>query len=83
MKSFDVPCEVGGRRGTFRIHIGRPTPGLPPLHFQATWLWETHRGTIDSAVLETLEELLALAEQKGFSFEDLCAKTFQGKKEEG
>jgi Domain of unknown function (DUF2610) len=82
MKSFDVPCEVGGQRGTFRIQVGQPAPGLPPLHFQAAWLWETHRGTIDPAVLTTLEKLLALAEREGLSFEDLCARAFQGRNEE-
>lgn len=80
MKSFDVPCEVGGQRGTFRIHIGRPTPGLPPLHFQAAWLWESYRGTIDPAVLQTLAELQALAEREGIPFEALCSEAFNPQK---
>lgn len=74
MKSFDVRCELGGHRATFRVHVGRPSPGLHPLRYQAAWLWETRRGTIDSTVLETFEMLLAYAREHGLSYENLCVE---------
>ena len=74
MKSFDVPCELGEQRATFRVHVGQPSPGLSPLKYQAAWLWETRRGRIDISVLETFESLLAFAREQGLSYEELCAE---------
>lgn len=81
MKSFNVRCELGRTRATFRVHVGRPAPGLHPLKYQAAWLWETRRGTIENSIVETFEMLLAYAREHGLSYEELCAEALGKRKQ--
>lgn len=65
MKKWTVPCDIGSRRGTYQVYLGRPAEGFHPLHFQAAWLRERMGGIVtDEAMEEAMNEARRILDER-------------------